>query len=302
MNLLITPAISLTPQQQAQLEAVHTLYFLEDERIPLNSQNLSFDPHIIEGIICNFFFQNNPLSALPNLRLIQLTSVGLDRVPLDEIHEKNIALFNAGSVYAVPMAEWAVSMLLGLCKHSAFFFRNQEKHLWQKHRAIRELAGSRVGIIGFGNVGKKIGQRLKAFDTHICAVDIAEDLSGIADAWYPISDLKSVLEQSDIIILTLPLLDSTYHILNAEMLSAMQDDAILINVARGKLIDEKALIHQLNSGRFWGVALDVFEEEPLSSDSPLWDFDRVILTPHNSFVGNGNSTRLFDAIWNNLMK
>lgn len=301
MNLLITPAFQPTLRQTEILEKNHTLYYLADERIPLREQILQFDPAEIEGIICNFFFLHNTLEDLPNLRYIQAISAGLDRLPVDDIRRKNIALYNAAATYATPMAEWAVSKVLEIYKHSHYFFRNQQRRLWEKRRDIRELAGTKATIIGFGNVGRRIAQRLRAFEVSICAVDLVEDDSGLSNFWFPVSEMKRAVQDADILILTLPLTDSTYHIIDNNVLSAMKDDAVLINVARGKLIDEEALIAHLHTGRFLGVALDVFEQEPLSSHSPLWDFDRVISTPHNSFVGNGNNERLFRLICQNLM-
>jgi len=290
----------LNARQQARLEEEHKLFFLEDERIALNGQPLQFDPACIEGIVCNFFFQHNAVADLPRLRHVQLTSAGLDRVPVEEMKERNIRLFNAGAAYALPMAEWAVGKILEMYKCSAFFARNAREHRWEKNREIRELSGMAAAIVGFGNVGRCIAKRLRAFDVSILAVDIVEDASGLSDEWYPVSALGKALEKTDIVVLTLPLMASTYHILDDKMLARMKEDAVLVNVARGPLIDEGALLEHLNRGRFWGVALDVFEKEPLDPASALWACGRVILTPHNSFVGTGNQERLFQVLLSNL--
>lgn len=292
--------MKLNAPQRALLEEKHKLFFLDDERIPLNGQRLSFDPCRIEGIVCNFFFQHNAVSDLPRLRHVQLTSVGLDRVPVEELKARNIRLFNAGAAYALPMAEWAVGKILELYKCSAFFARNARERLWEKNREIRELSGAAAAVVGFGNVGRGIAKRLRAFDVSILAVDIVEDASGLSDEWYPVSRLGEALEKADIVALTLPLIPSTYHIIDDGMLARMKEDAVLVNVARGPLIDEKALLEHLRGGRFWGVALDVFEKEPLDPSSPLWTCDRVILTPHNSFVGTGNQERLVQVLLDNL--
>lgn len=255
---------------------------------------------MIEGIICNFFFLHNDPSVLPNLRYVQATSAGLERLPLETLKNRGIQVYNVGATYAIPMAEWAVGKILELYKCAAFFAENQRSRSWEKNRGIRELFGAKVAVIGFGNVGRGIAERLRPFGTVICAVDVVEDKSGVSDVWMHISQLKAAIQEADIIVLTLPLLDSTYHIIDDEMLSAMKDDAVLVNVARGPLVDEKALIAHLESGKLWGAALDVFEEEPLDKQNPLWNFQRVILTPHNSFVGNRNAERLFELILRNL--
>lgn len=276
------------------------LFFLEDERIPLSQQKLDFDPAVIEGIVCNFFFLHNSVEALPNLRFVQVTSAGLDRIPVKELAARRTKVFNAGATYAIPMAEWVVCKILELYKSSRFFHQNQVEHRWEKNRGILELSGSTAAIIGFGNVGRNIAQRLRAFDVNICAVDVVEDSSGLCDEWYHISNMTDAIRRADVVVLTLPLLESTYHIMDETALSAMKQTAILVNVARGKLVDEKALEAHLENGKFMGVALDVFEEEPLSQTSPLWDIDRVIITPHNSFVGNGNQERLFNLLVSNI--
>lgn len=292
--------MNLNSRQQALLAEKHNLFFLDDERIPLKDQQLRFDPAQIEGIVCNFFFLHNDVEALPRLRHVQMTSVGLDRVPVEELKKRNIRLFTAGATYALPMAEWAVGKILELYKRSGFFARNQQDHVWEKNRDIRELSGATAAVIGFGNVGRGIAKRLRAFDVSILAVDVVEDSSGLSDGWYPVSRMGEALHKADIVVLTLPLLDTTYHILNDAMLTKMKDDAVLVNVARGPLIDEQALIDHLNRGRFRGVALDVFETEPLDRASPLWACDRAILTPHNSFVSTGNQERLFELLLRNL--
>lgn len=301
MHLLVTPALPLSAQQKEILSRDNALYFIQDERIPLAQQQLDFDPQIIEGIICNFFFVYNDISVLPNLKMIQLTSVGLDRVPLAEMKDRGIAIFNAGAAYAVPMAEWAVAKILEVFKTSRFFYWNQQNKIWEKNRKVRELFGANVSIIGFGNLGREIAKRLKAFGTIITAVDIfGADNSGLSDQYYPISDLKNALENADVVILCLPLTESSYHIVNRDTLSQMKPGALLMNLSRGKLVDENSVVEQLRKDPDFVFSSDVFEVEPLQKDSPLWEMDRVLITPHNSFVGNHNGERLFDIIVTNI--
>ncbi len=300
MKLLITPAIRLNERQRQILEKKHELFFLEDERIPITEQKIDFIPQEIEGIVCNFFFMYNSCDALPNLKFIQLTSVGLDRVPLEKIKKRGIMLHSAGSVYAVPMAEWAVGKVLEIYKFSNFFRERQKEKKWEKNRDIKELAGNTALILGFGNVGKNIAKRLKAFGVNIWAVDVQTDKSGLSDLYYDISALEDIVGNADVIFVTLPLTDETFHIIGKKIISRMKEDVVLINVARGAVIEETALIQALKDGRFLGVALDVFEREPLEEMSELWNYDRVILTPHNSFVGNGNDNRIFSLLETNL--
>ncbi len=299
MKLAVTTAFPLTETEKETLSHYHELYFADDGE-PLKDKSIDFAPEIIEGVICNFFFTHNDLSVFPNLKVIQTTSAGLERVPLEETKEKGIAVFNAGDTYAIPMAEWTVAKVLEIAKCSAYFSQNQTEHHWEKKRDIKELYSMTAAIIGFGNVGRAVAERLKAFGVKIRAVDIVDIGNPLADEFFEVARIKEALTDADIIVLCLPLTRETEKIINAEMLKVMKDDAIIINVARGGLIDSEALIAELYKGRFKGVALDVFEKEPLDRDSSLWDIDRVLISPHNSFVGNGNHDRLFKKICENL--
>lgn len=300
MKLLITPAISLSEEQISVLSQHHTLFFIEDERIPLAGQKLGFDPVEIEGIICNFFFLHNSLSDLPGLRFIQLTSVGLDRVPEKEIREKGIALFTAGTIYAVPIAEWAVGKILEILKCSTFFYDNQKLSKWEKNRNLRELSGMNALIFGFGNIGKNIAKRLKPFDVSISAVDIPGVDTSLCDSFYTPDETELALSKADIVILCLPLTEDTRGFMNKKKFSLMKPGALLLNAARGALIDEDALKDALESGQLSAAALDAFDPEPIPQDSILWKLPNTLITPHNSFVGNRNAQRLFDLVVKNL--
>lgn len=302
MNLLITPSLKLNEDQKKILEKEHSLYYLEDERIPLLQYKNDIPIEQIDGIVCNFFFQHNPVDILPNLSFVQLTSVGLDRVPVEYLKRKGVEIYNAGKIYAIPMAEWVVGKILEIYKYSSFFSYFQRENQWHKNRDIKELYGAKAVLLGFGNVGQEIAKRLHSFGVEITAVDVVEDVTGLSDKWYHISDIKEAVASGDIIILCLPLTHSTYHIINDQILDVMKENSVLINVARGALIDEERLVFHLARGKFMGVALDVFEEEPLYVNHPFWSIERVIVTPHNSFVGNKNQSRLFGLLLDNLKR
>jgi len=298
MKLLLTGAF---PYSEAQIDQIKALgfevFYVKDERKPL-----PVEVSAIEAVVCNNLFLHHDIAEFKNLKLVQLLSAGLDRVPLDYINDHNIKLFNAGDVYSFPMAEWAVLKILEIYKKSRFFYRNQEKRLWQKNRDLEELTGKKVGIIGLGNIGKAIAKRLKPFGVEITAVDIRQVEAEPVGRFRMIDELDQVLKASDIIILTLPLTEQTRHLISAERLKLMPDHACLVNLSRGAIIDEAALIEALQAGRFRGVALDVFEEEPLPGGSPLWGFDNVIITPHNSFISDRVNERLFALVLTNLAR
>jgi phosphoglycerate dehydrogenase-like enzyme len=254
----------------------------------------------IEGVICNGLFLYHDIKKFTNLRYIQLTSAGFDRVDVDYINAHNIALYNARGVYSIPMAEYAICGVLQLLKNTRFFGKNQKEHLWAKNREIVELCGKSVCIVGCGNVGTECAKRFKAFGCSVVGVDLFPRQDENYSAMYPLHNLKNAMSDALITVLTLPLTDESYHIINADFLSSLPRGAILVNIARGGVIDTAALVGALSNGSLGGAVLDVFENEPLNEDSPLWDMNNVIVTPHNSFVGDGNGQRLANVIMENL--
>lgn len=296
-KLLLTGAFKYNQEQLSNLEHLgYEIVFVQDERKTLN-----IDVSDIDAVVCNSLFIYNDIKEFKNLRTIQLTSAGLDRVPLDYINEKGIQLFNARGVYSIPMAEWAILKILEIYKKSRIFYKNQEQHKWEKQRELLELTDKTAAIIGYGNVGTEIAKRLKAFGTNVISVDRRIKEDEYANESVLIDNLDVALVKSDIIILTLPLTDETKHLINEEKIKVMKDNAVLINVSRGGIIDEIALIESLNKDKFLGLALDVFEEEPLNA-SPLWDCENVIITPHNSFVSDKVNERLFKLMIENLSR
>jgi len=296
-KLLLTGAFKYNEEQLSNLEHLgYEIVFVQDERKTLN-----IDVSDIDAVVCNSLFLHNDIKEFKNLRTIQLTSAGFDRVPLDYINEKGIQLFNARGVYSIPMAEWAVLKILEIYKKSRVFYKNQELHKWEKQRELLELTDKTAAIIGYGNVGKEMAKRLKAFGVTVISVDRQVKEDEYVNESILIDNLDVALVKSDIIVLTLPLTDDTKHLINEEKINVMKDSTVLINLSRGGIIDETDLIEFLNKDKFLGVALDVFEEEPLK-ESPLWDFEQVIITPHNSFVSDKVKERLFELMIENLSR
>ena len=296
MNLLITGAWQQAKDYIPQIEKNHNVKYLQFEK-----DELPCEPDWVEGIIGNGLFLYHPIKSFTNLRYIQLTSAGFDRVPMDYVKENGIKINNARGVYSIPMAEYALAGVLSLYKRTRFFSHNQDNHTWEKARDLRELYGKRVCIVGCGSVGTECATRFEAMGCKVYGVDpIVKEQVGFTHI-YNTNSLKYEISKSDIIIITLPLTDMTKHIINAEMISALQDSSVIVNIARGALIDTDYLLKELRTGRISAV-LDVFEEEPLTVDCPLWDMENVIVTPHNSFVGEGNGMRLSDVIICNLYK
>ena len=295
MKLLVTGAWQGAKENLNALRAMgHEIAFLQQEK-----EALPVDPAWVEGVICNGLFLHHPLSDFPNLRYIQLTSAGFDRVPMDAVKARGIAIHNARGVYSAPMAEHAVWGVLSLYHQAPFFFENQAKSSWEKHRGLRELAGKTVCILGAGSVGTECAKRFRAFACRVVGVNRTVRENPAFDATLPMDALKDALAQADVVVLTLPLTDATRGLMNAERLAHMKPGAVLVNIARGAIVEEQALIETLQS-HLGGAVLDVFDPEPLSPESPLWRMENVIVTPHNSFVSDGNAVRLDSLILKNL--
>ena len=301
MNLLITGAFHYSETQLAEMEFFfNNVFFIQDERVPLDQQDIDFDASDINAVVCNALFLHNDLSIFKSLRFVQLTSAGFDRVPLKEMKSKGIVVENAKGVYSIPMAEWALLKILEIYKNSYSFFKAKEDGQWIKQRNLLELTDKVVTIFGLGSVGTEAAKRLLSFGCRIIGVDPYVKTSEYAHECCGVKQSDEIIAKSDIIILTLPLTDQTRHFFNKNRLSFVKNGTVLINISRGAVIDEAALVETIKGEKFLGVALDVFEEEPLPKSSSLWSMDNVLITPHNSFVSDKVNNRLFTLIKKNL--
>lgn len=294
MNILVTGAWKVSEDNLSDIKSMgYNVCFMQNEK-----DDLPCEYEWVECVICNGLFLTHKIEKFVNLKYIQLTSAGFDRVPLDYVKEHKIVINNARGVYSIPMAEFVISSVLCLYKQQKFFFENQKEHKWEKHRGLFELYKKNILIIGCGNVGTECAKRFNAFGTDVYGIDLYPRKD---KEYIEITGLKSLKEKisvADVVVLTLPLTKETYHIIDREVLSKLKYNTIIVNIARGAIIDTNELIKVLP--KIGGAVLDVFENEPLNNDSALWDFDNVIITPHNSFVGELNSIRLNNIILKGL--
>ena len=289
--MLVTGAWNVAKEHIAEIESKgHTVVFMQYE-----ADELPCAYEWVEGTICNGLFLSHPIDKFTNLKYIQLTSAGFDRVPMEYINAHGIEIHNAHGVYSIPMAEFAVSGVLQLYKQARFFQKNQSEHKWEKHRGLLELCGKTVCVVGCGSVGTECAKRFKAFDCTVVGIDLFPRETEYFEKILPFEKVDAVIPKTDIMILTVPLTDKTKHLINEDKLALMKFGAVLVNISRGAVVDENALIEALKT-KLRGAVLDVFESEPLMEGSPLWNMDNVILTPHNSFVGDKNGERLSNLI------
>ena len=298
-QVLLTGSYQYTEEQIHMIEKLGwKVTFVKNELEPIGVPADQFDV-----VVCNGLFLHNDIAEFKKLKMVQATSAGLDRLPVEYMEKHHIRCYNAKGVYSIPMAEWTVMSILEICKNAHCFFKKQQEHEWEKDRTLLELTGKKVCIVGYGDVGHETAKRLAAFGTEITAVNRSRvEENSVISRWLPLDRLDEALSEADIVILCIALTEETKGLLNADRLRIMKQGSILVNVARGALIDEKALTSCLKEGKLRGAALDVFETEPLPAESELWGMPGVIIGPHNSFVGDNVSERMFELICENLKR
>jgi len=216
-----------------------------------------------------------------NCKIIARVGVGLDNIDLDAAKTKNIRVINAVEGAMTAVAEQVLGLMLSLARNIARADREIRNGNWLKKELMgTELKGKYLGIVGLGNIGKRLGRLARGLNMNIIGYDVIPiDEEFAKEVGLMKTDLDTLLQSSDYVSLHVPLLDSTYHMIDAKKLAIMKSTAKIINTSRGGVIDEKALYDAIKNGNLGGAALDVFEKEP-ATDSPLATLPNVILTPH----------------------
>lgn len=249
------------------------------------------------------------LAGVPSLRWLQARSAGVNHLAADPPWRHGITVTNAKGVYAIPIGEYVSGMVLRIHQPAARWAADQAAHIWPDGdpELISIVRGRTAVIAGYGSIGREVARQLSALGLRIIAVksrpEVRADTSyrvpgtGDPDGSVPErivaeADLATVAREADLLVVTMPLTDATRGIVSREVIAALPERAWLINVARGALVDEPALLEALRAGRLAGAVLDVFGQEPLPADSPWWDAPNVIVTPHAS----GQTLRFFDEL------
>jgi Lactate dehydrogenase and related dehydrogenases len=235
-------------------------------------------------IVATFPVTRELLAKMPKLKLVQRAGIGLDNVDMVAASEKGIHVCNTPGVNAVSVAEMTIGMILGLFRKIPLLDRATKDGqwlMWEYRPEMFEMQGKVHGILGMGNVGKEVAKRSVAFGTKILYTNM-EPLSAAEEASYnaSFSNLEEILEKSDIISVHVPLLPSTRNLIGEKEIAKMKPTAVLVNVARGNIIDEAAVAKALQEGRLLGAGFDAFAAEPPEADNPLKNCPNAILTPH----------------------
>ena len=272
-------------------------------------------------ILYSFRAPDDLLEKAPNLRWLQLMGAGTDRLENHPADLDSVLITNCSGVGATPIAEHVVCMMLAFSRLLPTVFRAQQNREWLDQdlmtRKIREIRRRTIGIVGYGSIGREVARLIKPFGVTILAVkrnpDMPDeqgysientgDLKGaLPDKIFGPDKLHEVLRLSDYVVLAVPLTNETRGMIDAPALAAMKPGSCLINIARGGVVDERALIAALKEGVIAGAALDVFDEEPLPKDSAFWGMENVILTPHYAGSSRPYLRRAFEVLVENLRR
>lgn len=285
----VVSSAKLSEKHQLDLRSKYSdLDFYFFENIEVAEQELSTAEILITyGEDLN----NDIIDSCEELKWIQVISAGIEKIPFKALEAKNIIVTNAKGIHVTPMTEYTISAILQLARKSHELYKNQLDRKWDRSIRTFEISNKTIGIIGLGAIGQGIAQKAKAFNMRVIGLNTDGREVDNVDKVYPIMELNSLLAESDFIVVIVPLTEATYHLIGAEELQYIKETAYLINIARGEIIDESALIESLSNRAFAGAVLDVFTEEPLPAEHPLWSMDNCLITPHLS----GRSPKYIDS-------
>ena len=243
--------------------------------------------------------------SAPGLKWVQSGGAGVEWLLTPDFAASPIILTNARGIYAIPIADHIMAFVLHFSRLFNDLLRKQMKHEWADWGEYEadELAGKTLGIVGLGGIGSEVARRAKAFGMRVIATRRREALpSDNVDEVRGVDQLPWLLEESDYVALCAALTPKTRHLIGEDELKSMKPTAHLMNIGRGGLVDEQALIAALREGEIAGAGLDVFEQEPLPADSPLWDMSNVVITPHSGGSSPPSHERLLDLFRENLRR
>lgn len=283
------------------------ILFLTNEECDKNGEG--YDLSDIEAAVLQPFYVNKPfLDRMPKLKFVQITGAGYDRVDVEEVKKRNLVMSNTRGVMSVSIAEDVFSKLLFFNREMRVVEQDKKEHKWDLFGQDQwmcscyvDLYGKTLGIMGYGSIGPEIAKRAKAFGMNIYVYDAFEQKDpNISKCFIGEDTLKEFYPSCDYIVVCIPLNDKTRHMLSTRAFEQMKDTAILINIARGPLVDTEALITALENKEIKAAALDVFEQEPLPETSPLWEIPNLFMSSHKAGMGDSWKDFIGDLIIRNI--
>lgn len=226
------------------------------------------------------------LEQAKNLKWIQVLAAGVDPLPFDAIKKNNILVTNVRGIHKIPMSEYAISMILSVYRKERDLLLYQLDKHWDRTLSFGEVTGKTMIVLGTGSIGQEVARLAKAFRMKTIGVSRSGRDKEHFDEVYSVTHLHSVLDKGDFIVSVLPSTKETRYLLKDEHFDLMRDDAIFLNMGRGDLVKTETLVRAVQEEKIGHLILDVFEEEPLAADSPLWKNERVTITPHIAAISD----------------
>ena len=239
---------------------------------------------------------------MPSLKWVQSVSAGVEGLQKLKVAKPPLILSKMKAVHGIPMSESAIMYILAFLNGMDILRVNQRKHIWKKPLVTGsdECAHKTVGIVGIGDIGQSVADKCKFFGMTVLGCRRRSVTMPNVDKMYTLDQLDEMLGLCDFVVDLIPATPESHHLFNAERFAHMKSNAVFINIGRGATVDTDALIAALQNGTIYGAALDALEEEPLSAESPLWDMENVIITPHCCADSPYYFDRAFQVIKNNL--
>jgi Phosphoglycerate dehydrogenase and related dehydrogenases len=251
-------------------------------------------------ILITFQCTREMLEMARNLKFLQVLSAGVETLPLSYIKERGITLANGRGIHKIQMSEYAIWAMISLARNTQTMAENQLSGKWDKNVVQGEIFGSTVGILGLGSIGREIARKASAFGMHVIGIKGTPENVDYVDKVYDESGITEVFKESDYIINLLPYTSKTDKMIDKSFFSLMKDTACFINIGRGGTVNEDDLIEALQSKKIRAAVCDVFYEEPLPEESPLWKMDNIIITPHICGVSTKYIEKSMEIIEHNL--
>lgn len=262
-----------------------------------------------------------PLTKAPNLQWVQTHYAGVDSLQSSDLWGSDTLITTASGVHAANMAQYALTQILAWAHRVPNWFNYKQTKSWARNRwetfVPQELGGKTLGILGYGSIGRELARLAKPFgmkilvtkrdarqlkETGYAAPGQGDPEGTLPDRVYPSEATRSMVAECDFVVITLPLTERTHYLFDDELFKAMKQNAYLVNIGRGAIINESALVRALRKNWLGGVGLDVFETEPLPEDSPLWEMNNVIMTPHVSGFTPHYDERATDIFAENMRR
>jgi phosphoglycerate dehydrogenase-like enzyme len=252
-------------------------------------------------IIAGFpdLFAAGVIERAPRLRWLHSFSAGVETAPFDLLRDRGIVFTNASGIHGQQMSEQIFGMMISFSRGLHISLQNQWQMRWSAEHRVDELYGKTLLIVGAGHIGQETARKAKAFDMRVIGIKRHPAPMEYFDQVRGPSDLHASLSEADYVVALVPLTPETYHLFGEVEFAAMKPTAVFLNFARGDVVDEDALVNALQSGLIAGAGLDVFHQEPLPPDHPLWRLQNVLITPHNAGLSPQYNARAVDQFLRN---